>query len=158
MNLRSALRATVLSASVFAIAGCAGNPLVGTWVTPFANGGLGGTGTMTLSGDGTASFKINITGGNVMGVQISCTGEGLTYSGVRWTSTATEIAFTGSSTCAGMITCSAAGMQNVIDCNAAMMGGMNNLGGSNNYTLSSNNNTLTFTSGNLNNNTFTRMN
>jgi hypothetical protein len=143
----SFFKAAFTAASLFALGGCAGNPLVGTWVATQNSGGLNGTITLTLSGDGSASSVVQITGGEVMGTQITCTGAGVMNAGYRWTSTATTIAVTGTPMCSGSVTCMVAGMSTEINC-AAMMG----MGMSNNqlenamYTLSNNNNTLSISS------------
>lgn len=141
------IKAAFVAASLFALAGCAGNPLVGEWFVE-QNSPQGGNVrlVLALNADGTAVTRIEPTGGTINGVTITCTGA-LSNSGYRWTSTATTISVTGTPMCSGMVTCMAQGMSSTSDCSSGLSGGM----GSSDplrdamYTLSNNNNTLTIT-------------
>ncbi|MDP3274680.1 MAG: hypothetical protein Q8Q09_05750 [Deltaproteobacteria bacterium] len=150
----AAMRLSVALVSTLAIAGCAGNPLVARWTATQNSGGINTTVTMTLNADGTSTFGLQPMGGTVSGVTVTCAGAGLTYTGNTWTSTATTLVFAGSPTCSGMSTCTAGGTDTTFDCAAA---GTNNFNGSQNYTLSGDNRTLTMTMGS-NSFTFTRAN
>jgi hypothetical protein len=142
------IKAAFAAASLFSLAGCAGNPLVGTWTAQQMGGGLNATITLTLNADGTASTNIQVMGGSFMGTDVTCTGPGVTNTGYRWTSTATTISVTGTPMCSGSSTCMVGGMSTEFGCSQMMGMGMGM--GSNNletamYTLSNNNNTLTIT-------------
>lgn len=140
---KSALAATVL----FGAIGCGGpaaNPLVGTWRASLSASGIDGNSTLTLNANGTASLSAIFTGGMAGGMTVTCTGPGLTYSGLTWTSTATTLSITGTPMCSGMISCMVGGMSQDFGCSTA---GMNMTEGLSSamYTLTNNNNTLTIT-------------
>lgn len=132
--------------AAMALCGCAGNPLVGSWSASQTEGGLNGTVSLTLAGDGAASVNLNYTGGTASGMTFTCTGPGIMQSGYRWTATATTLSVTGTPTCAGSITCMAGGMPQTLDCSRLSMGGMTpSMLDAATYSLSNNNNTLTLT-------------
>ena len=86
-------------ASLLLLAGCAGNPLVGTWDGPSTTT-LGTTyhAEVDMQGDGKLSYAIVGTG--------ACNGT-LLYSGYSWVSDATTLTFSGTPTCSGTVTCGA---------------------------------------------------
>ncbi len=140
---------------VFALGGCVGNPLVGTWIAT-ASGPINTTVTLTLNGDGTASSNLKATGGSAGGMTVTCTGDGVTQSGFRWSSTMTTLSITGTPTCSGASTCMAGGMTLEINCGTLMSSGMMpTMMPEATYALSNNNNTLTITtmSGGMTNST-----
>jgi hypothetical protein len=120
-----------LSALVIAGAGCAANPLVGSWEQTTMNSGLTFTTTINLAGDGTASMTLAGSG--------SCTGM-QTYQGITWSSSATTLTFSGTASCSGMVTCMVAGTSVDVTCQQTMQQMMN---GACSYTLSDSNNSLT---------------
>lgn len=89
------------------LAGCAGNPLVGTWDGP-STSTLGTTyhAEVEIKGDGTLTYSLIGTG--------SCNGT-LLYTGYSWVSDATTLTFSGTPTCTGSLTCGALS----IDCSKA---------------------------------------
>jgi hypothetical protein len=125
-----------LSALVITGAGCAANPLVGSWEQPSGSGGFTFTTTINLAADGTATLTIAGSG--------SCSGM-QTYQGITWSSSSTTLTFSAPSTgpsCSGMLTCMAAGTSVNIDCTQTQsMSQQTN--GACTYALSNNNNTLT---------------
>jgi hypothetical protein len=142
---KSALAATVLLGAV-GCGGAAANPLVGSWQASLSSSGINGNITMTLAADGTATTMVQFTGGNVSGMEVTCTGSGVTNTGYRWTSTATTLAVTGTPMCSGASMCMVGGNSINIDCSQMMMGGMSsNSLESATYVLSNGNNTLTVT-------------
>jgi hypothetical protein len=142
----SFVKAAFTAASLFALSGCAANPLVGTWVAQQGSSGIMGSITLTLGGDGTASTLMRVTGGTVAGMNVTCTGAGVSNTGFRWTSTATTISVTGTAMCSGSVTCMVGGMSQEINCSSTMgMGMSSNMLESAMYALSNNNSTLTIT-------------
>jgi hypothetical protein len=140
---KTLLRTAFAAASVFALAGCAGNPLVGTWVAQLGGSTLNTSATLTLNADGTASTNTTVTGGTVNGMTVTCTGPGVSNTGLRWTSTATTITVNGTPTCTGSVTCMVAGMSQELGCSTGSMMTMSSGIENAPYTLSGNNNTLT---------------
>jgi hypothetical protein len=84
-------------ASLLVLAGCAGNPLVGTWDGPSTTT-LGTTfhSEVALNGDGTLTYSLVGAG--------SCNGS-LVYTGYSWASDAVTMTFSGTPSCSGAITC-----------------------------------------------------
>jgi hypothetical protein len=127
--------------------GCGGkgfdSPLVGTWATPTSTGGLNGTVTVDLNGDGSLSVIFS-------GASTSCTGTE-TWTGYSWTSTSSVVAFSGTGSCAGGITCGPL----TLNCS----GNQAFQPGSCSYAFSNNNNTLILTNCvGTSNATYTRQN
>ena len=141
-TIRTALFA-MGSMLMVASAGCGGNPVAGRWTNSSSNMGSSFTITLDLKADGAADFSL----GNFNINMNACTGS-LNYTGARWAVSGMNIEYTGTPVCSGMITCMIAGMTIPIDCmTASGMGMMNTVGtGTNMFSLSSDNNTLTLTS------------
>ncbi len=110
------------------------SPLVGSWRTMIPAGQRMVVVDLVFQTDGSASYTASAT---------DCAGT-LTVTGIRWTASATAITISGTQSCMGTITCPSG----VVDCTAT-----NGIltPGDVTYSLSNNNNTLTFGS-----NTFTR--
>ena len=121
----------VLIASLLALAGCAGNPLVGTWDGP-ATSTLGTTyhAEVDIKGDGTLTYSLIGAG--------SCNGT-LLYTGYSWTSDATTITFSGTPACSGSLTCGSV----TVDCSKAQQSSTLGACG---YVLSNGSDTLTTSS------------
>jgi hypothetical protein len=134
MTLRCfSLFATILAVSA---AGCAGNPLDGTWADSASGSGIAATVSLTFNSDGTLDETNDLT--QLMGD--SCTGA-LTFTGLTWTSTASDITLTGTQQCASTLSCATLGALTCDQANSANGSGQVT-NGSIPYTLESGNNTL----------------
>lgn len=144
--MNSKLRNALLAfGSVFMLsaANCGGSPLVGRWqATPM---GMGSSYQINMELKADGSVDMSIGNFNIAGAM--CTGS-ISYTGGHWEAMASgmSITYSGTPACSGMVTCMVAGMTQNIDCSRAMGMSGNPTSGTQTYSLSSDNNTLTFTS------------
>jgi len=117
-------------ASLLVLAGCAGNPLVGTWEGPSIST-LGTTyhAEVDMKNDGTLTYALIGTG--------SCNGT-LLYTGYTWASDAVTLTFSGNPTCTGTVTCGALSFDCSQTAQSSTLGACT-------YVLSNGNQTLTTT-------------
>ncbi len=110
-------------------AGCASDPLVGTWVNS-VTGAEGRTTSLTLElqDSGAALGSLVVTGPG-------CTGS-LRYAGANWTANDANITFTGTASCSGSVVCTGGTAVNIA------CGSMIPISGVRPYSLLNDNNTL----------------
>ncbi len=129
-------------------AGCASDPLVGEWETAAMTGQAVSTSiTLKLNADGYASIALNIRGGGMSGgAPVTCSGGAITNFGLRWSSTATTLSITGTTTCTGFVQCQVGANRLEFDCANTMPEAMaTNTLRDVPYGLSADRNTLTIT-------------
>jgi hypothetical protein len=119
------------------MAGCGGSTsgnassLDGTWTYKPASAEVASIG-FTFNGDGTASETITAAG--------ACSGT-VTISGYLWSSTSSSFSISGTTACAGTFTCTIGGVSATESCTTIQSDVT--LGGTCNYILSNDSNTLT---------------